>query len=1135
MDKHPDSDALLKSVSSRINQLTRKGDGGVTQPRMPLRGSLKSNTNTADHGDSVSQSNVHYHTSNTGNPLKAEDNDSAKGTSISMGPNLDESAPKGDQVRVSSLAGKISIRQAGDHKNATGTFTSYGKLSKMTTVNPNININRDEDELFWSSTNAQFPKPMESVWNANGATFIAADNPMCNSNATGPEDTFVKMDKPNELISCSPTVHSVDVNLSPTTYAGAARAIQKVFEDDGISLIATYLGRPIMLDSFTSDMFKDSWGRSSFARCLIEINSDAELKDTITIGIPDLDGFQVGKEFAFQPRASNDDGRNDKNSKQSSVNNNADNSFVKKDKKQVKDVVDKGVMKMSNITSPNPFDALGDDDDEDDVENIWDESENLNLKKIRGNHSCWYVMVGNGPLMGVYVLRIITRTDNKTLFCSFIYADNYYVDRCALWDNLAGHAYLMRDKPWALLGDFNATLNLEDHSCGGYVPSIAMCEFKECVQKMKVMDVNATDLHFTWTEKPKGANGVLKKIDRIMCNIPFNDCFLGSFAIFQPYRISDHSPCVLRIPKVGKPKPKTFKIYNFLVYKEGFRSVFDNGWTIQVNGCAMYRVVKRLKGLKTPLQKLLHNQGNLHNRVNRLWLELDEAQKATDRNPTCSSLREEHAHYLLAFKEAALDEERFLRQKSKVEWLKAGDSNSAYFYHIVKSKCMRNRIEMVRDSANILHEGNDVAVLDSHKAAFMIREVSNAEIKNALFSMGDDKAPGPDGFTTAFLKKAWDTVGKDVTGAIKEFFMNCRRISDNILLTQELMRNYHRKRGPSRCAFKVDIQKAYDTVDWGFLRTILIGFGFHSTMVEWIMTCMTTTSYSICINGNIHGWFKRKRSLRQGDPLSPYLFTIVMEVLTLIMQHDLFLFSRGHPNSVQVIMDALGEFKNVSGLVSSILKSIGFFCNVSSALKGSILSLTPFAEDTLHVCYLGVSLISSRLLYRDCKILVEKLESRVNDWRNKFLSFANRLQLIRSVLSSMHIYWALVFILPMRIIHDLEQLMRGFLWCHCDIKKSKDKVAWESICKPKSEGGLNIRRIKDFNISLMATHIWFLMTCKLIGSILINFGAGASGMSRVWEIHDELTKDAPSRPLTTHGLQMQNNIMHDGRHQVYIS
>nr|GEX37625.1 putative RNA-directed DNA polymerase, eukaryota, reverse transcriptase zinc-binding domain protein [Tanacetum cinerariifolium] len=213
--------------------------------------------------------------------------------------------------------------------------------------------------------------------------------------------------------------------------------------------------------------------------------------------------------------------------------------------------------------------------------------------------------------------------------------------------------------------------------------------------------------------------------------------------------------------------------------------------------------------------------------------------------------------------------------------------------------------------------------LTSDVANYMVRDVSDQEIREAMFVMGDNKAPGPDGYTAAFFKEAWEILATNVTKAIKEFFTNgvlfkelnhtilalilkvtspmkindyspiscfnilykCisriisnrmkgsladlvslnqstfvlgRRIYDNILLTQELMHNYHLDRGTLRCAFKVDSQKAYDTVYWKFLYDLLVGFGFHPRIIGWIMECVTSTSFSLTINGSLHGYFKGK-------------------------------------------------------------------------------------------------------------------------------------------------------------------------------------------------------------------------------------------------------------------------------------
>ncbi|GJQ95829.1 hypothetical protein Tco_0006968 [Tanacetum coccineum] len=174
----------------------------------------------------------------------------------------------------------------------------------------------------------------------------------------------------------------------------------------------------------------------------------------------------------------------------------------------------------------------------------------------------------------------------------------------------------------------------------------------------------------------------------------------------------------------------------------------------------------------------------------------------------------------------------------------------------------------------------------------------------------------------------------------------------------------------------------------------------------------------------------------------------------------------------------MNEFKEASGLVPSLPKSKGYFCNVLNFTKIAILQILPFEEGSLPVKYLGVPLVTSRLVFRDCKELIEKVQARVDDWKNKFLSAAGRLQLIRSVLSSMHIYWASMFILPSRVLLDIEQIIRRFLWSHGSMKKGRAKVAWDVVCLPKDEGGLGVRRLDTFNKALMVSHIWNLLSSK---------------------------------------------------------
>ncbi|GKC39565.1 RNA-directed DNA polymerase, eukaryota, reverse transcriptase zinc-binding domain protein [Tanacetum coccineum] len=285
-------------------------------------------------------------------------------------------------------------------------------------------------------------------------------------------------------------------------------------------------------------------------------------------------------------------------------------------------------------------------------------------------------------------VRVWIKMDKNELFCSLHY---------------------VRNRPWCILGDFNAALYLEDSTAGSSRFDISIREFKECVEEIEVMDVVRMGLQFTWNQKPKGNDGILKKINHIMTNLEFNDTFIGAHAIFMPYRVSDHAPAILKIPLITKMEQRPFKFTYLLVHNDSFKSVVQEGWSMQVSGFFMFQVVRRLKLLKKHLRKLLFMHGNLHENVKKLRFELEQVQIALVADPFNCELRTEEAAYVHAFNDALLMEEQFLKQKSKIKWLKLGDSNNAYFHKAVKNSISRSRIEAVMESDGTLLTNDQVA------------------------------------------------------------------------------------------------------------------------------------------------------------------------------------------------------------------------------------------------------------------------------------------------------------------------------------------------------------------------------------------------------------------------------------------
>lgn len=185
------------------------------------------------------------------------------------------------------------------------------------------------------------------------------------------------------------------------------------------------------------------------------------------------------------------------------------------------------------------------------------------------------------------------------------------------------------------------------------------------------------------------------------------------------------------------------------------------------------------------------SNGNLHDRVNEIRNQLVKVQHTVENNPFDSEARGEEIRLLKAFNEEVLDEKRSLKQRSKINWLKEGDTNSSYFHKVVKGRQHRSCIHRVSNAENVIFEGDKVpsAFVDLYKqfqfpgtksdvsrirnpynlfskkfpvnmVLDMVRMVSKEEVKNTIFDIGEDKLAGPDGFTSAFFKSAWDISGR---------------------------------------------------------------------------------------------------------------------------------------------------------------------------------------------------------------------------------------------------------------------------------------------------------------------------------------------------------------------------------------
>ncbi|GJX38722.1 RNA-directed DNA polymerase, eukaryota, reverse transcriptase zinc-binding domain protein, partial [Tanacetum coccineum] len=268
---------------------------------------------------------------------------------------------------------------------------------------------------------------------------------------------------------------------------------------------------------------------------------------------------------------------------------------------------------------------------------------------------------------------------------------------------------------------------------------------------------------------------------------------------------------------------------------------------------------------------------------------------------------------------------------------------------------------------------------------------------------GSSKAPRPDGFNFKFLKKCWEIIKYDILKAVRRFWENERISRGSKILAERLKKVIDKLIGEVQSAFIKD----RFILDGVLLVNEVMGFG--RKWCGWIRECLETATSSILVNGTPTKEFVLQRGIRQGDPLSPFLFLIVVEGLNIMMQEvlnsDLFEVSELKVNLNKSKLYGIGiEMEEIEDYARSLECRAG----------------------KLPFLYLGLPIGINMGRIENWNIMVDKFKSKLADWKAKMISFGGRLTLVKSVLGSLSLYFFSLFRAPMSVLHSLESVQRDF-------------------------------------------------------------------------------------------------------------
>ncbi|XP_071914053.1 uncharacterized protein [Coffea arabica] len=770
-----------------------------------------------------------------------------------------------------------------------------------------------------------------------------------------------------------------------------------------------------------------------------------------------------------------------------------------------------------------------------------------------------------------------------SLQLSAVYARCSRVGRRELWSAMEGLSGEVCG-PWLVAGDFNVISSMQERVGGSPANQRNMEEFNEAIGSCGLSEVPFDGAEFTWT------NGtVWQRLDRALMNREWADGFDLSHVSHLARGRSDHAPLLICCQNGGPPK-RSFKFLNVWRGHPGFQEVVQREWGKAVEGEGMAKFYNKLRLVKAGL-RVWNAQvfGNIFSRVKEAEVIMKQREGVFDmnRDPAArASLEEAKAVYA---RESAAECE-YWRQKAGVKWLQVGDANSAYFHSRYRQRRNCNFVSRIKNAAGTWLEdiqairGSAVEFVSSLFASeqhgwqppsvpFTVPQLSAEdngllaalpemeEVREVIFGMEADSAPGPDGFGAGFYQGCWSIIKLDLLEAVKAFFQgmclprsftstsivllpkvagaSCwkdfrpislcntcskiiskvvarrlgrvlpslvspwqtgfvpgRGITDNILLTQELVMDLDRRLRHPNIMLKLDMEKAYDRVEWSFLLFMLRQFGFQERVVDIFFRLVSNNWFSVLVNGEAAGFFKSSRGVRQGDPVSPGLFVLVTDFLGRGLHHlllsrpgrlfvsagsqvpylafadDMLLYTRCSEDCLNAVKGFLEGYQQASGQRVNVNKSAFFLASGATEEQEQMVTrVLGFPRARFPFTYLGAPIYKGRCLSLLFDGIEAKMRGHLGHWSTKLLSFGGKMVLIRHVLASLPMYLLQVLNPPKAVFIRLGNICNSFLWDQRG-EKRMHWASWEKLCFPSEEGGLGFRSFRDMSRAFAAKLWW---------------------------------------------------------------